>query len=567
MNLTGLSLEEVEARIRGMTPSQKTELAKTVAPQLAKAWLPQPGKQTEAYYCQADELLYGGAAGGGKTDLLVGLAATAHRKAILFRRQSTDLDGLWDRLMEVVGGRTVEKNSVKKRVKLRDGRVIEGGHLDAPGAEKSHQGRPRDLMGFDEGAQLEEAKVEFVMRWLRSTQPGQRVRAVIATNPPMPEIRNGVLVDNGAGDWLKRWFAPWLDETFANPAEEGELRWCYMIADGDRFKTIWVESAGIYDPATGERVGDPADSLTNPDWVVAKSRTFIRSLVDDNVYLKDSGYKQRLSSTPEPLRSMLLHGDFTIKPEDAPMQVIPTAWVMLANERWRKEEARGKKLPMIVLSADIAQGGIDTTILSPLRAQNFFDDLIAQAGRLTPTGKEVVKLILGTRENGALIVLDGGGAWGGSTRDLLDVNHKITAEMFAPSGRTGDWLPDMMYKYGNNRSQIWWEFRLALDPKSGEDIALPPNPRLTAQLTTPNFYYRGKDLFVESKDELRQRLGSSTDEADAVLQGWRYRDQGMVLQLNSSRGEIDRIMYGDDGPPPELAHGQSFDFEDPLKEW
>jgi hypothetical protein len=40
--------------------------------------VPNVGPQTEAYFCEADELFYGGQAGGGKTDLLIGLALTAH---------------------------------------------------------------------------------------------------------------------------------------------------------------------------------------------------------------------------------------------------------------------------------------------------------------------------------------------------------------------------------------------------------------------------------------------------------------------------------------------------------
>ena len=36
----------------------------------AKKWMPSPGPQTEAYYSEADVLLYGGEAGGGKSDLL-----------------------------------------------------------------------------------------------------------------------------------------------------------------------------------------------------------------------------------------------------------------------------------------------------------------------------------------------------------------------------------------------------------------------------------------------------------------------------------------------------------------
>src|SRR3546814_3487307 len=48
-------------------------------------WLPNPGPQTEAYFCPADLLLYGGQGGGGKTDLLAGLGLTEHRRSQIGR--------------------------------------------------------------------------------------------------------------------------------------------------------------------------------------------------------------------------------------------------------------------------------------------------------------------------------------------------------------------------------------------------------------------------------------------------------------------------------------------------
>ena len=54
-----------------------------------------------------------------------------------------------------------------------------------PTAEYGWQGRPHDFIGFDEGAQLAEEKVRFVMGWRRSSTPGQRCRVVIASNPPI----------------------------------------------------------------------------------------------------------------------------------------------------------------------------------------------------------------------------------------------------------------------------------------------------------------------------------------------------------------------------------------------
>ena len=56
-----------------------------------RLWVPLPGPQEEAYDSPADELFFGGAAGPGKTQLLLGLAYTKHRRAIVFRREYSQL--------------------------------------------------------------------------------------------------------------------------------------------------------------------------------------------------------------------------------------------------------------------------------------------------------------------------------------------------------------------------------------------------------------------------------------------------------------------------------------------
>jgi hypothetical protein len=54
-------------------------------------WIPNPGPQTDAYFCPADVLLYGGQGGGGKSDLGLGLAFTAHKRSLIMRRKYANL--------------------------------------------------------------------------------------------------------------------------------------------------------------------------------------------------------------------------------------------------------------------------------------------------------------------------------------------------------------------------------------------------------------------------------------------------------------------------------------------
>jgi len=560
-----LTLEGLTELLENASPEVYAKLFESTAQIRAELWSPQAGPQSVAYYHRADEMLYGGAAGGGKTDLVVGLATTAHQRSLVFRRMSTDLDGLWDRLLDVTQGHQKQSNNVKKRMTLNDGRVIEGGHLEAPNSEKSWQGRPHDLICFDEAAQLDEHKVNFVTQWLRSVDEGQHCRVVMATNPPLPEFKNGKMVDSGSGEWLKRWFAPWIDPHYSSPAQSGEIRWCYMRANGDRLETIWVPHAGYYDVDTGEEAHPTEAEIKASKYARAKSRTFVKSLLDDNSYLADTGYGDKLSATPEPLRSMLRNGQFGIKLADHTMQVIPTNWVLQAQERWNERAAtRMPPTPMLVLAADIAQGGIDSTVTVALHDDAWFDLPDVYAGIETPTGVEVVERILAKRRNAALIVLDGTGGWAGGTRDLLKTHHSIEAVMCISSVGSSAWTKNQTYKFLNTRSELWWLFREALDPDSGENIMLPPSDALLAQLTAPHWALKGRAIQIEEKDALRTRLGSSTDEADAVIMAWKYRTRATMLL---ERALSESLSHGGRKAQDRHNPNKGSDLDDPLAGW
>ena len=115
------------------------------------------------------------------------------------------------------------------------------------------------------------------------------------------------------------------------------------------------------------------------------SRTFIPSRVEDNPYLMASGYKTVLQNLPEPLRSKMLHGDFSAGMEDNPWQVIPTAWVDAAMARWTEEPP---DLPLSALGVDIARGGCfdDETEILTNDGWKLFDKLHGSEQILTLNG-------------------------------------------------------------------------------------------------------------------------------------------------------------------------------------
>lgn len=487
---------EAKALLEKMSPAELAELDRHLAVEL-QTWIPDPRNipQVAAYHSTADLLLFAGEAGGGKTDLLLGTAMRDHKRSVIFREQYVDLRWLEERLLELNGGRDGYNGA--DMVLRNKGRMVELGALGLPGAEKNWMGRPHDFIGFDEGLQLKANVIRFVMAWLRSEDKEQRCRAIIASNPPL----------GGEGDWAMEWFAPWLDPLYENPAKQGELRWAIIAHDG---RTIWVPDS---------RPVEIDGELLTP-----LSRTFIRCKLDSNAYLRETNYRARLMALEEPLRSKLLKGDFLAGRIDHQWQVCPSDWVRAAQSRWQESPPEGAT--MTTLGLDVAQGGAHDTVLAPLYA-NWFDRLISIKGIDTKDGPAVAGQVIMHRRHNALVVIDMTGGWGNSPRDHLKTNG-VDCEGVVFSTQLRERSPDGKFGYYNMRSKMYWEFRLALDPKSGENIALPQDERLFAELTTPRWELKGDKIKIESKEDLIARLGTSPDRADAVVMAWAFRRQALL---------------------------------------
>lgn len=89
----------------------------------------------------------------------------------------------------------------------------------------------------------------------------------------------------------------------------------------------------------------------------------------------------------------------------------------------------------------------------------------------------------------------------------------LPASSRAPDGSVMDWLPDAN-KFKNLRAQMWWQLRE--DLRNGA-IALPRDPTLFRELTVVQFTDENGLVTIESKDDIRKRLGKSPDRADAVV--------------------------------------------------
>ena len=457
--------------------------------------MPQSVPQWQAYLSPADELFYGGQAGGGKSSLLLGLAVTAHSQSIIFRREYRQLVGAsgliqYSRdLLEPVARYNGQELAWRD---IPGNRSLEFGAVQYPGDERKFQGRPHDFIGFDEVSELLESQFRFLTGWLRSIDPDQRCRIVAAGNPPT----------RAEGEWVITYWGPWLDEHHPNPAEPGELRW-FAVVDG---KDVEVDG-----PEPFEHGGEV---------ITPKSRSFVPAALADNPYLAETGYRRILQGLPEPLRSQLLYGDFTVGTDDDPYQIIPTEWVRLAQARWTDEppeDEDGEPVPLTVLSCDVARGGADKTVIGK-RYDNWVAPLKKYPGKSTPDGPAVAALVmkeLPEPDRTTPIHVDVIGV-GTSVYDTLRGNgYRVVGVNFGAGSKARDRTRQL--KMRNVRAEAWWKTREALDPDKGDDIALPPDSELLADLVAPRWEPTPSGIKVEDKEEVKKRIGRSPDCGDAVV--------------------------------------------------
>ena len=442
--------------------------------------------QWKALLTSADEVFYGGAAGGGKTDLVIGLAAECHQHSAIFRRVYPNLKEIMRRTREIVG-KYAQENKSDRVWTFPDGRTIEFGAIQFEDDKTNWQGRPHDLKAFDELPEFTKSQYLFASGWNRTTDPSQRVRVIATGNPPMDET----------GNWIIERWGPWLDDKHPNPAEPGELRW-YATVKGEEHEFP---------------NGDPVD--IDGETLYPRSRTFIRAMVDDNpFYAQDARYKSVLQSLPEPLRSQLLYGDFLASATPNPFQIIPTEWVRQAQKRWLERER--PRTPLTAVGIDAVRGGDDNMTLAR-RYDNWFDEVKKWPGIMVPDGPAAATLVkseLGDEEPGYMNV-DVIGV-GSSTYDHLrpiyrrvyPFNASEASEYYDKSGKL---------KMRNKRAEYHWRMRDSLDPLNGHNVALPPGNEVLADLCAARYRVTVSGVQVEEKAEIKERIGRSPDVGEAIM--------------------------------------------------
>ena len=262
---------------------------------------PQPGPQEAFLSTAADICIFGGAAGGGKSYVLL-MEPLRHSGrsdfgSVIFRRMSTQITGeggLWD-TTRMIYPEIGAKPFTQPRLgyKFQSGSKVSFAHLQFETDVNAWQGSQIPLIGFDELTHFTEYQFFYMMSRNRSVS-GVRPYIRATTNPD-------------ADSWVARFIAYWIDQQTGFPISEraGKLRYFTRLNGA----MMWGDSPSEVAALAGIPDAEARDSV--------KSVTFIPSKLDDNKILmaRDPSYKASLMALPKVERERLLGGNWKVRPE------------------------------------------------------------------------------------------------------------------------------------------------------------------------------------------------------------------------------------------------------------
>lgn len=273
----------------------------------------QPKQQlAEDLAAEVDEILFGGAVGGGKSywglpHCVVEMLRHPGNRGLILRRVRPSLTRtLWPRAHQLLTG-LGKPNEQRLEWHFPNGSVLEFAGVESEMDVHRYQGAEYGVIFFEELTEFSEYQYTYMMSRARAPVPGVRPHIIATTNP------------GGAGhSWVKR--------RFVRPDE--------FTDDGDRV----IPEGVTVEPFV------PWLPCPNEDQPAPMSRVFVPSTLDDNEALKarDPGYASRAAAgTSAGMRKALTSGDW-----DAIDAIEGALWSMAQIEADRVQRGEdGRWLP------------------------------------------------------------------------------------------------------------------------------------------------------------------------------------------------------------------------------
>jgi hypothetical protein len=236
-------------------------------------------------------------------------------------------------------------------------------------------------------------------------------------------------------------------------------------------------------------------------------------------------------------------GNFASSEEDG---IIPLKDVERAIERWYLREDSQEWGDLTRISVDVGRGGDPTVVARRHDWAIKSFDATTERTIMPVTGR--VKGILDENPH-AEAVIDVIGI-GAGVVDRLREFEKLSGRVvaFTAAGKTTAKDKSNELGFSNNRAWAWWTVRELLQD---DLIDLPDNDEMIGELTAPKYQVMsGGRIQVEGKEDIKKRIGRSTNYADTVVQAFWKRTGG------PSMSEIEQYSLGvteDEDVPADIA--------------
>lgn len=227
---------------------------------------------------------------------------------------------------------------------------------------------------------------------------------------------------------------------------------------------------------------------------------------------------------------------------DAIDTLIPLRWIELANERWVL--ANGKGVGPVSWGCDPARMGLDQTTLCRM-VGNVVEKILYFSQQDT---MKTVQAIVAAVDKTTPVAIDSGGLGAGIFDRCRELGLNVIGVNASEAARNDYEKRDKsdQVAFLNMRSYLWWNLRARLDPDGDDPIALPIDDKLTGDLCAPSWWLNSSGkIQIESKDDLREKLGRSSDSADGVAlavyaarKGWSMSD---LARWGSNEIEVTRL--------------------------
>lgn len=255
------------------------------------------------------------------------------------------------------------------------------------------------------------------------------------------------------------------------------------------------------------------------EWVADKVKAWCDPIQSDQINNAEGDfYWEGAWYRPNDLFRIKVLGMFPRVSEDT---LIPTDWIVAANERWNKMQTEHPELipknaPELV-GVDVAGMGRDNSILCPR-----IGDYVSGFEVHNACGEADHMHVVGmcqqhTRNNKTKFLIDTIGEGAGVYSRMKELNIKNVFSCKFSESAVGLSDHNRVYTFANMRAYCYWALRDWLNPKNGYDAAIPPCEKFAEEAKEIKWKFQSNgSIIIEKKEEIKKRLKRSPDYIDAL---------------------------------------------------